>query len=70
MQSNGSSLQIIYNMHVMLLLVNRAFHGVSCISYLNLQWYHNSIILPANSIITHLQHLWIGYYNIILLILA
>jgi len=29
------------------------------ISRLNLQWYHISIILAANSMITQLQKLWI-----------
>jgi len=34
----------------------RAFHAY------NLQWYHISIILPANNMITQLQKLWILYY--------
>jgi len=33
-----------------------------CISRLNLQWYHILITLPANSMTTKLQKLWIFYY--------
>ena len=35
-----------------------------CILRLNLQWYHILIILPANSMATQLQNLWI-FYSII-----
>jgi len=34
-----------------------------CISRLNQQWYHILIILPANSMITQLQKLWIYAYS-------
>jgi len=34
-----------------------------CISRLNLQWYHILIILPANSMTTQLQKLWIFCYK-------
>jgi len=33
-----------------------------CISRLNLQWYHILIILPADSMTTQLQKLWIFHY--------
>jgi len=38
-----------------------------CISRLNLQWYHILIILPANSMITQLQKLWILCYIYLLI---
>jgi len=35
---------------------------MACILRLNLQWYHILITLPANSMTTQLQKLWIFYY--------